>query len=154
VGGEVSIDTSSVPGDPEATMQKARDVRRAALAPASPSAQDQMVAAKAAQMEAEARTEKLREERQEREGHAEGPTLAVAAGPDAAGPEPVASDPPDPDRPHTPAHGDEATLSRSRSPDRAPQPEPDARRGPLGAYAAVDAALQRQWPGSAFHAVF
>ncbi len=57
VGGEVYVDVASVPGDPEATRDKAQDVRRSALAPASPSAQDQNVAAKAAQMEAEARTE-------------------------------------------------------------------------------------------------
>ena len=33
VGGEVSIDTSPVPGDPEATVRKAQTVKRAALAP-------------------------------------------------------------------------------------------------------------------------
>lgn len=56
-GGEVSIDTSSVPGDPLATLAKAQKIRQAALAPAAPSAQDQQVAAQAAQMEAEARTQ-------------------------------------------------------------------------------------------------
>ena len=58
VGGSVQIDTSPVPGNPEATEEKARAVRRAALAPASPSATDQSVAAKAAAMESKARTEK------------------------------------------------------------------------------------------------
>jgi len=43
VGGEVSIDTSSVPGDPAATMRKMQQVRAAALAPASPSGQDRAV---------------------------------------------------------------------------------------------------------------
>ncbi len=49
VGGEVSIDTSPVPGDPEATARKAQTVKRAALAPRDPSAQDRQVAAQAAQ---------------------------------------------------------------------------------------------------------
>lgn len=57
VGGEVSIDTSSIEGDPEATIAKAQQVRNAALAPASPSSQDYKVAAKASQMEAQARQE-------------------------------------------------------------------------------------------------
>jgi len=57
VGGSVQIDTSPVPGDPEATEEKARAVRRAALAPAGPSATDQAVAAKASAMESRARTE-------------------------------------------------------------------------------------------------
>lgn len=65
VGGEVSIDTSAVPGDPEQTEQKAQTVRRAALAPANPSAQDLKVAASASQMEAEARAEKLRARQEE-----------------------------------------------------------------------------------------
>lgn len=57
VGGEVQIDTSEVPDDPEATIQKAQAVRRAALAPGDPSAADLQVAAKATQMEFEARME-------------------------------------------------------------------------------------------------
>ncbi|NOX34778.1 MAG: SprA-related family protein [Deltaproteobacteria bacterium] len=47
VGGEVKIDASSVPGDPQATIRKMRQVRSAALAPASPSPQDLKVASKA-----------------------------------------------------------------------------------------------------------
>ncbi len=47
-GGEVSIDRSAVPGDPAATIQKLRQVQRAALAPADPSPQDRSVAAAAA----------------------------------------------------------------------------------------------------------
>ena len=47
VGGEVTIDTSEIPGDPRATADKMRQVRRAALAPAHPSAQDRKVASKA-----------------------------------------------------------------------------------------------------------
>lgn len=57
VGGEVGIDTSPVSGDPEATIQKAQQIRAAALAPASPSGQDQQVAAAATQMESQARAE-------------------------------------------------------------------------------------------------
>jgi hypothetical protein len=61
VGGEVSIDTSPIPGDPEATLRKAQQLRRAANAPADPSSQDANVAAQAAQMEQQARAE-LREQ--------------------------------------------------------------------------------------------
>ncbi|MEC4671645.1 MAG: putative metalloprotease CJM1_0395 family protein, partial [Nitrospirota bacterium] len=62
VGGEVSIDTSSVSGDPQATIQKAQTIRAAALAPANPSAQDRAVATQANRMEAQARQE-LQQER-------------------------------------------------------------------------------------------
>lgn len=48
VGGQVSIDTSPIPGDPEATIKKMETVRRAALAPAKPSGQDLAVARNAA----------------------------------------------------------------------------------------------------------
>lgn len=60
VAGEVQIDTSPVPGDPDATIRKAETIRRAALAPARPSGQDLAVAAAAGAMEAEARAEKAR----------------------------------------------------------------------------------------------
>ena len=43
-GGSVSIDTSPIPNDPAATVQKMATVIRAALAPAEPSAQDRNVA--------------------------------------------------------------------------------------------------------------
>lgn len=56
-GGEVQIDTSPVPGDPQATIDKARQIQRAALAPAEPSAQDRAVAARAAAMAAAAQAE-------------------------------------------------------------------------------------------------
>ncbi len=55
--GEVDIDTAPVANDPEATLRKAHVVQRAALAPAEPSQQDRSVAAKAAQMAAQARIE-------------------------------------------------------------------------------------------------
>ena len=57
VGGEVPIDVSPEPGDPEATIRKAQAVRAAALAPADPSGQDRQVAAAATKMEAQARQE-------------------------------------------------------------------------------------------------
>lgn len=57
VGGEVQVDTSKVPNDPEATLLKAQTLRRAALAPAEPSQQDRAVAAQMTQMAAEARQE-------------------------------------------------------------------------------------------------
>ena len=57
VGGEVSIDTAPVKGDPQATLEKAQTIQRAALAPAQPSGQDRKVAAAAAQMATQARQE-------------------------------------------------------------------------------------------------
>lgn len=54
VAGEVGIDTSAVPGDPQATIQKMQQVKRAALAPASPSSQDLKVASQASSKAAEA----------------------------------------------------------------------------------------------------
>ncbi|MBF0524769.1 MAG: hypothetical protein HQK56_06695, partial [Deltaproteobacteria bacterium] len=62
VGGEVSIDTSPVKGDPAATIMKMETVQRAALAPASPSGQDQKVAAAAAAKAQSARVELLRKQ--------------------------------------------------------------------------------------------
>ena len=64
VGGEVNIDTSPVSGNPEATIQKAKQIRAAALAPASPSAQDRAVAASASAMEAQAQQELQKEEQE------------------------------------------------------------------------------------------
>lgn len=57
VGGEVQINASPVPGDPQANLEKARVVQQAALAPAEPSPQDRRVAAQAARQEARARRE-------------------------------------------------------------------------------------------------
>lgn len=57
VGGEVQISTSKG-RSPEETIQKARQVRAAALAPAQPSGQDMAVAARAASMEQQAAKEK------------------------------------------------------------------------------------------------
>lgn len=57
VGGEVSIDTAAIPGDPEATLRKAQVIRAAASAPSEPSSQDLRVAAQAASLESDARVE-------------------------------------------------------------------------------------------------
>ena len=57
VAGEVSIDTSKIPDDPQATIIKARQIRRAAQAPAAPSAQDRLVATAAYAMEQQALVE-------------------------------------------------------------------------------------------------
>jgi hypothetical protein len=62
VSGEVPISTGSVSGDPQMTIEKAEIIRRAALAPEEPSAQDRKVAAVAVQMAAEAHTELLQME--------------------------------------------------------------------------------------------
>jgi hypothetical protein len=57
VGGEVSIDTSPIPNDPEASIRKAQQIRMAANAPADPSSQDRRVASQAASLENEARAQ-------------------------------------------------------------------------------------------------
>ena len=57
VGGSVKVDTSPVPGDPEATIRKATGIINAALAPGDPSAADMRVAARAYQMASAAKQE-------------------------------------------------------------------------------------------------
>ncbi len=64
VGGEVQIDTSPEK-DPEATIRKMETVKRAALAPAKPSGQDRMVAARASMEEQKARMELMEQKREE-----------------------------------------------------------------------------------------
>ncbi|MBF0377111.1 MAG: SprA-related family protein [Desulfamplus sp.] len=59
VAGEVSIDTSPIAGDPQATVEKMRQVQRAALAPASPSNQDIKVAANAGALASKAMSEMI-----------------------------------------------------------------------------------------------
>lgn len=59
VGGEVSVDSSPVPGDPQATIAKMKKVHAAALAPENPSAQDRRVAADATQAILQAQSELL-----------------------------------------------------------------------------------------------
>ncbi len=60
IGGEVSIDSAPIAGDPEASIPKLNTVIAAALAPVQPSGQDQAVAAQARTNLAQAYTE-LRE---------------------------------------------------------------------------------------------
>ncbi len=66
VGGEVKID-SSAENDPDKTIRKMQQVKRAALAPAEPSGTDRAVAAQAGRIEAQARQDKIRLEAAERE---------------------------------------------------------------------------------------
>lgn len=65
-GGEVSVDTSPIAGDPQATIEKARIVRAAALAPASPSGQDRAVAARASQMAIDANADLVQQRSESR----------------------------------------------------------------------------------------
>jgi hypothetical protein len=67
VGGEVKIDTTGVPGDPEATEEKAYHIRETALAPIQPSNQDRAVASTASRMAQDARLEIQRQQRAEAE---------------------------------------------------------------------------------------
>jgi hypothetical protein len=82
VGGEVKIDTSPA-RTAEQTITKAQQIRRAALAPAQPSATDRAVAAAASQMEAQARAEKARETGSGDEGAATETAARAEIGPKA-----------------------------------------------------------------------
>ncbi len=100
VAGEVSIDTSAVPGNPRATIRKMQQVKRAALAPQEPSAQDRRVAAEAERKIIQARQD-IREEEDERVKEAQGKQTRREA--EAQG------------------------LSRSITPEPAPTFDPEAR---------------------------
>ena len=63
VGGEVGIDVAEE-NTPEATITKMRAIKRAALAPANPSAADKQIAAQASAKEALARQELLQSEQE------------------------------------------------------------------------------------------
>ncbi len=69
VGGEVRINVSSGQ-TPESTIERARTIQAAALAPADPSSQDRAVAAQAAMLEAQARAELSRMKREDQGGEA------------------------------------------------------------------------------------
>ena len=62
VGGGVSVDLDPVPGDPEATIRKAKAAIQAAYAVGEPSAADKQVAAEAYQLEAAAQRDLTREQ--------------------------------------------------------------------------------------------
>lgn len=86
VGGEVSIDTSSEKS-PEATIAKMEVVKRAALAPADPSAQDRSVAAAASQKQLEAQMEMAAQstgEPSSKDGEARGKQEEETSGNEAA----------------------------------------------------------------------
>jgi len=57
VEGEVSVDLSTIAGDPQATITKMEKVHAAALAPVEPSAQDMKVASQATESIAQAKSE-------------------------------------------------------------------------------------------------
>lgn len=78
VGGEVQIDVSPVQGDPQATIQKMQVVRRAALAPAQPSAADRSIAADAASKATQARAELAKQQVQGEEGEQK-PDISINA---------------------------------------------------------------------------
>lgn len=80
VGGEVSISTGPVAGNPQATIEKAQVVRRAALAPAEPSPQDRRVAAEATNIELNARAELAQQQQEERVSQAEERTASADSG--------------------------------------------------------------------------
>lgn len=77
VEGEVQLDTSEVPGDPEATVRKMETIRRAALAPHDPSPQDHRVAAEASRVGAEARREAMEAKREEQKEQEDGTTPSL-----------------------------------------------------------------------------
>lgn len=82
VGGEVKIDTSPA-RTPDQTIDKAQQIRRAALAPSQPSSTDRSVATAASQMEAQARSEKIREASEGDEAQQGGPAADAQAGAEA-----------------------------------------------------------------------
>ena len=65
VEGEVRIDTSPVPNDPQATLEKAEIIQRAALGVAEPSSADRAAASQARAMAAEARAEIVQQKAEE-----------------------------------------------------------------------------------------
>lgn len=71
VGGEVKIDASPVPNNPEATIRKMDIVIRAALAPAEPSSQDKQVALQAQKARLAAQQELSKQTADEQNGKEE-----------------------------------------------------------------------------------
>ncbi len=57
VAGEVGIDTSPIPGDPQGTISKMQQIKSAALAPGNPSPQDLKVASQATSVASKALSE-------------------------------------------------------------------------------------------------
>lgn len=80
VGGEVSIDTSPVKGNPQATIAKMEVVKQAANAPADPSGADRSVAAAADQEEAQARGDLAKKTSPSQKSEDNGQTTSSAKG--------------------------------------------------------------------------
>ncbi len=74
VAGEVKIDASPDPNNPEATIRKMQQVKRAALAPVDPSPQDRKVAIEATQIENQANME-LAQQRKNLDKYANNPSF-------------------------------------------------------------------------------
>jgi len=111
VGGEVSIDTSKVSGDPQATIRKAQIVYRAALAPAEPSSQDRSIAAQAKSMEMEARQELAKQQLEEGSGDSQrSDASSGAAGGEAVAEQGAGSGYPGTGSSGTPSQGGDAGL--------------------------------------------
>ncbi|WP_198242899.1 putative metalloprotease CJM1_0395 family protein [methane-oxidizing endosymbiont of Gigantopelta aegis] len=82
IGGDVSVNVAPVSGDPLATLQKAEQIKRAALAPAKPSTQDQRVAAKATAMQMKAQMELLNQNQElknKKESNQSTPQIDISA---------------------------------------------------------------------------
>lgn len=80
IGGEVGIDVSAIPDDPQATIAKMEVVQRAAMAPAEPSGQDVRVAAQAAQTASAARAQLASQQLEKMQGGGEPVDDKVEAG--------------------------------------------------------------------------
>ena len=85
VAGSTPIDVSPISGDPSATVRKMETVKRAALAPTEPSAQDRKVAAQAETEMRAARAEATAQSTSELTGET-GPRRAGAVAPPAKSP--------------------------------------------------------------------
>ena len=77
VGGKVPIDVSPVPGDPEETVEKMTQVKRAALAPSQPSSEDRQIAAQA---DAELQAARAEAQKSKGESGESGSSQAVPGG--------------------------------------------------------------------------
>lgn len=128
IGGEVSIDAGAVPGNPQATIAKLQTVKRAALAPATPSPQDRRVAAQAdlgiAQARIEVREERAEEAKEQREetGETRDPASTESVG-STEGTEPGTAD------------AGSAEIARGAAPENASERGPadvGERNGPSG----------------------
>lgn len=117
-GGEVSLDVGAA-RTPEATIRKMQVIRRAALAPESPSPQDRRVAAQAAQTEARARQEIARaQNRGEARSDVQVPPGDTETRPDDTGRTPL---PPPPRRSPRPSDIPAPVADNAARARRAPQ---------------------------------